>query len=115
MRDRNIDLCLEGVGGDQLGAAIQAARDPGGRIAWVGAVGQYNDLAPPTTPYNLFDIVGKQLRVEGYLVKDHVDQRDDYEAFMVPLVQSGSGPGRGVRHPRVRTRHRSPAVRPDRR
>jgi hypothetical protein len=59
----------------------------------VGAVGQYNDLAhPPPAPYNLFDIVGKQLRVEGYLVKDHVDQRDDYEAFMVPLVQSGRVP-----------------------
>jgi NADPH-dependent curcumin reductase CurA len=93
LTDRNIDLCLEDVGGDQFGAAIEAARDPGGRIAWVGAVGQYNDLAhPPPAPYNLFDIVGKQLRVEGYLVKDHVDQRDDYEAFMVPLVQSGQVP-----------------------
>jgi len=88
-----VELSLEGVGGDQLGAAIQAAKDPGGRIAWVGAVAQYNDLAnPPAAPRNLFDIVDKQLRLEGYLVKDHMDQREPYERFMTPLIQSGVVP-----------------------
>ena len=90
---KEVELSLEGVGGDQLGAAIQAAKDPGGRIAWVGAVAQYNDLAnPPAAPRNLFDIVGKQLRLEGYLVKDHMGQREPYEQFMVPLIQSGVVP-----------------------
>jgi|HubBroStandDraft_1064217.scaffolds.fasta_scaffold239681_1 NADPH-dependent curcumin reductase CurA len=52
-----------------------------------------SDHAPDASaPTNLFDIVAKQLRVEGYLVKDHVDQRDGYEAFVVPLVKSGQVP-----------------------
>lgn len=90
---RDFDVVLEGVGGEQLAAAIAGAKDPGGRIAWVGAVAQYNDREnPPAAPANLYDVVLKQLRVEGYLVKDHLDAREEFEAFVVPLVQDGTIP-----------------------
>lgn len=87
-----VDVALEGVGGTQLEAVIDAMTDRG-RIALVGAIGQYNNLDdPPPAPRNLFDVVEKQLRIEGYLVRDHMDQREPYEEFMTPLVETGTVP-----------------------
>ncbi|CCH31082.1 NADP-dependent oxidoreductase [Actinosynnema sp. NPDC047251] len=85
-----VDVCFDNVGGDHLAAAIDALRDHG-RIAWCGAVAQYNTLdTPPAAPHNLFDIVGKSLRLEGFLVRDHPDAREEFEHFLVPHVQNGT-------------------------
>lgn len=87
-----VDLALEGVGGESLEATIGAMRDRG-RIAWVGAISQYlHPDQPPAAPRNLYDIVGKELRVEGYLVRNYLHHRDAYEGFMTPLVAAGRVP-----------------------
>jgi len=84
-----IDVYFDNVGGDHLAAAIGALRDRG-RVAWCGAVGQYNHLSePPAAPYNLFDVVEKSLRIEGFLVKDYGDVRVEFEEFLVPHIVSG--------------------------
>ncbi|MET0132989.1 MAG: NADP-dependent oxidoreductase [Kibdelosporangium sp.] len=84
-----IDVYFDNVGGDHLAAAIASLRDHG-RIAWCGAVGQYNNLgSPPAAPFNLFDVVGKSLRIEGFLVRNHMDVREEFEQFLVPHVRSG--------------------------
>ncbi|MCP2321972.1 hypothetical protein HDA40_000479 [Hamadaea flava] len=84
-----IDVYLDNVGGDHLAAAIDVLRERG-RIAWCGAVAQYNDPDnPPPAPYNLYDIVGKQLRLEGFLVRHNLDLRDELEALIVPEIQAG--------------------------
>ncbi|MDP9843004.1 NADP-dependent oxidoreductase [Streptosporangium lutulentum] len=83
-----VDVCLDNVGGDHLEAAIGAMRDRG-RIAWCGAVAQYNTLTPPPAPRNLFDIVGKSLRLEGFLVRDHVHLQSELEDFLLPHIRSG--------------------------
>ncbi|MER6665315.1 NADP-dependent oxidoreductase [Amycolatopsis japonica] len=84
-----IDVYFDNVGGDHLAAAIDALRDHG-RIAWCGAVAQYNSLDnPPAAPYNLFDIVGKSIRLEGFLVRDHMDAREEFEQFLIPHVRRG--------------------------
>lgn len=86
----DVDLALEGVGGSQLGAAIEGSKERGGRICWVGAVAQYNHLTqPPAAPANLFDIVGQRVRLEGHLVRSHTEERPAFEQFMEPLAQSG--------------------------
>ncbi|MCL2734927.1 MAG: NADP-dependent oxidoreductase, partial [Actinomycetia bacterium] len=60
------------------------------RIAWCGSVAQYNDLAdPPAAPRNLYDVVGKALRLEGFLVRDHRDAQHELEEFLVPHLRSG--------------------------
>ncbi|WP_163507498.1 NADP-dependent oxidoreductase [Fodinicola acaciae] len=83
-----IDVYFDNVGGEHLTAAIESLRDFG-RVAWCGAVGQYNNLAdPPAAPYNLFDVVGKSLRIEGFLVREHLDAREEFEEFLVPHIQS---------------------------
>ncbi|WP_405430952.1 NADP-dependent oxidoreductase [Micromonospora sp. NBC_00617] len=83
-----IDVYFDNVGGDHLAAAIDALRDHG-RIAWCGAVAQYNALTPPAAPRNLFDIVGKQLRLEGFLVRDYRHLQGELEEFAVPRLRDG--------------------------
>ncbi len=84
-----IDVYFDNVGGDHLAAAIDVLRDHG-RIAWCGAVAQYNSPNdPPAAPHNLFDIVGKSIRLEGFLVRDHTDTREEFEQFLIPHVRSG--------------------------
>lgn len=84
-----IDVYLDNVGGDHLAAAIAVLRDHG-RIAWCGAVAQYNNLDdPPAAPHNLFDVVGKSIRLEGFLVRDHADAHEEFEQFLIPHVRNG--------------------------
>ncbi|WP_242600586.1 zinc-binding dehydrogenase, partial [Erwinia billingiae] len=83
-----IDVYLDNVGGEQLEAAIAAFKDFG-RAALIGAVAQYSALTPPTAPYNLFDVVGKSLTLQGFLVRDYKDFQDELEEFIIPHIQSG--------------------------
>lgn len=84
-----IDVCVDNVGGTHLEAAIGAMRE-GGRIAWCGAIGQYNNASePPAAPRNLFDLVEKSVRLEGFLVRNHRDVQGELEEFLVPYLQSG--------------------------
>lgn len=84
-----VDVTLENVGGDHLEAAI-AVMNERGRIAWCGAVAQYNDLTnPPPAPRNLYDVVGKRLRLEGFLTRHHLHLQSELEALVVPEIQAG--------------------------
>ncbi|MFE6056216.1 NADP-dependent oxidoreductase [Kitasatospora sp. NPDC056446] len=85
-----LHVYLDNVGGDHLEAAIGALRDHG-RIAWCGAVAQYDHLQdPPPAPRNLYDVVGKSLRLEGFLVRNHLDARAELYDFLVPHLRSGA-------------------------
>jgi NADPH-dependent curcumin reductase CurA len=33
--------------------------------------------------------VGRSLRIEGFLVRNHMDAREEFEQFLIPHVQSG--------------------------
>ena len=83
-----IDIYLDNVGGEQLEAAIDLLNDFG-RVALIGAVAQYNALAPPCAPRNLFDVVGKSLRLEGFLVRDYQSLQTELEQFALPHIQTG--------------------------
>ncbi|MEU5220781.1 NADP-dependent oxidoreductase [Streptomyces sp. NPDC020807] len=87
-----VDAVLDGVGGDHLEASIASLREHG-RIAWVGAVAQYHSLsAPPPAPRNLFDLVGRSIRLEGFLVRDHMDAQEELYDLVVPHLRSGALP-----------------------
>ncbi len=83
-----IDVYFDNVGGDHLAAAIDLLR-PRGRIAWCGAVAQYNSAEPPAAPYNLYDLVEKEIRLEGFLVLSHRDAQAELEEFLVPHLRTG--------------------------
>ncbi len=83
-----IDVYFDNVGGEHLEGAISALRE-GGRIAWCGAVSQYNNAEPPAAPWNLYDVVHKSLRLEGFLVRNYRTAQQELEGFLVPHLRSG--------------------------
>ncbi|GHF15438.1 NADP-dependent oxidoreductase [Streptomyces morookaense] len=85
-----VDVCLENVGGEHLEAAIDAVRSHG-RIVWCGAVSTYNDPGrPPAAPRNLYDVVGKSIRLEGFLVRNYPHLQEEMEERLVPHIRSGA-------------------------
>ena len=58
---------FENVGGMQLEALIDAAA-PMARFALCGMIAQYNATEPAPGPRNLVMLVGKQIRMEGFII-----------------------------------------------
>ena len=69
---QGIDVYFDNVGGEHLETAIACAR-PFGRFALCGAISEYNATTPPAGPRNMIMVVGKSLRLEGFIVTDHWD------------------------------------------
>ncbi|MFF4489158.1 NADP-dependent oxidoreductase [Streptomyces sp. NPDC001544] len=84
-----IDVFVDNVGGDHLGAAIGALRNRG-RVVRVGTIGQYNTPDAPPVLYNHADMVEKRLRMEGFLVSDYADVQEELYEFAVPHLRSGA-------------------------
>lgn len=83
-----IDVYFENVGGDHLQAALNAM-NPYGRIAACGMIASYNSAEPAPGPNNLMLIVGKKIRINGFIVSDHTDWRDAFLGDMIPWIQQG--------------------------
>ncbi|WP_330459983.1 NADP-dependent oxidoreductase [Streptomyces sp. NBC_00820] len=84
-----IDLFVDNVGGDHLGAAVGALRDRG-RVVRVGTIAQYNTPDAPPVRFDHADVVEKSLRIEGFLVRDHMDAQKELYDFAVPHLRSGA-------------------------
>lgn len=82
-----IDVCFDNVGGDHLEAAIGAMRNHG-RIVACGSMSRYGDTEP-VAPRNLFMIVTKRLRMEGFLISDHVDRFPEFVTVAEGWVREG--------------------------
>ncbi len=85
---RGIDVYFDNVGGDHLTAAIDCAR-PFARFAICGMIDQYNDTAPRPGPHNLIMIVGKQLRLQGFIVSSHFDLQPQFIRDMTEWITAG--------------------------
>ncbi len=72
-----IDIYFDNVGGDHLEAAIGAMR-VNGRIVACGSISRYNDAEPVAGPRNLFMVVTKRLRLQGYIISDHYDRFPEF-------------------------------------
>jgi NADPH-dependent curcumin reductase CurA len=81
-----IDVYFDNVGGEQLEAAISVLK-PFGRIAACGMISQYNEQAPG--PRNLPLIVGKRLRMQGFIVFDHNKSEPSFVAEVAPALRDG--------------------------
>jgi NADPH-dependent curcumin reductase CurA len=85
---KGIDVYFDNVGGDHLEAALNAAR-PNARFALCGAISMYNDTTPTPGPSNLMLAVGKQLRLEGFIVSFHFDMMPKFVEEMAGWIASG--------------------------
>jgi NADPH-dependent curcumin reductase CurA len=83
-----IDVYFDNVGGDHLQGAIDVMNDFG-RIVACGMISTYNDETPQPGPNNLFKIIGKQLRMEGFIVRDHFDVQNEFRERMTEWIQAG--------------------------
>jgi NADPH-dependent curcumin reductase CurA len=83
-----IDVYFDNVGGDHLIAALNAAR-PFGRFALCGAISMYNATALPPGPPNLMLMVGKQLRMEGFIVSSSWDMMPAFLRDLSGWVKDG--------------------------
>jgi NADPH-dependent curcumin reductase CurA len=88
LRD-GIHVYFDNVGGATLEAAL-AASGLGGRVVACGSISQYNATQPPAGPRNMFLVVTKRLRIEGFIVSDHYDRLPVFLAEMGQWVRDGS-------------------------
>jgi len=68
-----IDIYFDNVGGDHLEAAIGALHDHG-RVVACGSISTYNAVEPAPGPRNIFMVVTKRLRLQGFIISDHYDR-----------------------------------------
>jgi NADPH-dependent curcumin reductase CurA len=83
-----IDLYFDNVGGEHLEAAIGALQVHG-RAVLCGAIAQYNTEAP-AAPRNLMQVVGKRLRLQGILVRDHSALAPQFTAEVGGWLRDGA-------------------------
>lgn len=85
---KGIDVYFENVGGAHLEAALNSMR-PFGRLALCGMIEQYNDTTPRPGPSNLIQAVGKSLKLQGFIVSNHLDIIPAFYAEMGKLIKEG--------------------------
>ncbi len=83
-----IDVYFDNVGGDHLEAAIDNMNDFG-RIVCCGMISGYNDETPAPGPQNLFKIIGKRIRMQGFIVRDHGDVQTEFQQKMRNWIKEG--------------------------
>jgi NADPH-dependent curcumin reductase CurA len=84
-----IDVYFDNVGGATLEAAI-AALNRNGRIVACGSIAGYNATEPQPGPRNMFMVVTKRLRMQGFIVFDHFDRWGAFREEVAPLVADGT-------------------------
>lgn len=65
-----IDVYFDNVGGSTLQACISRMKLHG-RIALCGMISTYNDATPTPGPSNLFELITRRVRMEGFLISDY--------------------------------------------
>ena len=83
-----IDVNFENVGGEIFEAALWSMRDFG-RIALCGMISNYNDEQLQPGPRGMGVIIGRRLRIQGFIVTDHVDAFPEYAAKATGWLAAG--------------------------
>jgi NADPH-dependent curcumin reductase CurA len=86
---KGIDIYFDNVGGDHLEAALEVAR-PFARFIECGMISIYNDTTPKPGPRNMAYIVGKRIKMQGFIVSDFLDMREQFFTDMTQWVKSGA-------------------------
>jgi len=74
---KGIDVDFENVGGELFEAALWNMRDFG-RIALCGMISSYNDEQLEPGPRGMMLIIGRRLRIQGFIVSDHPEACQEY-------------------------------------
>ncbi|RAK61009.1 NADP-dependent oxidoreductase [Phenylobacterium hankyongense] len=83
-----VDVYFDNVGGPHLEAALNGAR-LFARFAICGMISIYNATEPQPGPRNLALLIGKNIRMEGFIVSHHFDLMPQYIADLSKWVAEG--------------------------
>lgn len=81
-----LHVYFDNTAGPQLEAALSAMRNHG-RVAMCGAISGYN--GPVEGPRNLTLTITRRLRLEGFIVVDHLHRMQQFFAEAIPAVRAG--------------------------
>jgi NADPH-dependent curcumin reductase len=85
---QGIDLYYDNVGGDILDICL-AQLALRGRIVLCGAISVYNEQSRPPGPRNIFNLIVKRARMEGFLVLDYLDRFPEAQIDMFGWLAEG--------------------------
>lgn len=85
---KGIDVYFDNVGGEHLEVALELAR-PFARFAECGMIAQYNDETPSPGPRNMTYIVGKQIKIEGFIVGRFQHLQAQFAKDMAGWIKDG--------------------------
>jgi hypothetical protein len=84
---KGIDVYFDNVGGEHLDAAFAVA-NPGARFAECGMISGYNSAEPMCFRY-IMNVIGKGLRLRGFIVTEFMDRMGEFHADMGAMLQAG--------------------------
>ena len=86
---KGIDVYFDNVGGEHLEVAIETAR-PLARFAECGMISGYNDTETPAGPRNIIQVVGKGLKIQGFIVTQFWQLQQQFRTEMAGWIASGA-------------------------
>jgi NADPH-dependent curcumin reductase CurA len=85
---QGIDVDFENVGGPIFHAVFRQMNDFG-RMVMCGAIAEYNDTTPQPGPEKMFAVIQRRLRIEGFIVSDHMRTMDEFVREVGQWVAEG--------------------------
>ena len=85
---KGIDSDFENVGG-KIFHAVFARLNNFARVAFCGAISEYQDKEPMAGPTKMFAIVQRRLTIQGFIVSDHAALMGEFAAEVGGLLKSG--------------------------
>lgn len=83
-----IDVDFENVGGDIFHAVFRKMNNFG-RVVMCGAISEYNDTTPKPGPEKMFSIIQRRLKIEGFIISDHMQSMGDFVRDVAGWIQQG--------------------------
>lgn len=83
-----IDVYYDNVGGKQLEAVLNLMNQSG-RIVVCGTISNYNDTEPKPGPSNLRQVLVKRLKMQGFIVSDHMELYPEFIEQMSKWISEG--------------------------
>ena len=85
---KGINCYFDNVGGEHLEVALEVAAG-GARFAECGMISQYNNTTPTPGPKNLIYIVGKSLKIQGFIVSNYAAMQGQFMTEMGGWIKDG--------------------------
>jgi NADPH-dependent curcumin reductase CurA len=85
---KGVDIYFDNVGGEHLEVAMEVA-NPFARFIECGMISIYNNAEPTPGPRNMAMIVGKRLKIQGFIVSDFGHLRDQFLTDMGGWMRDG--------------------------